>query len=147
MSHRRTDFLGSWELREWRIEYADGRLTQPFGRNPGGLLIYSDHNMSATIQGPDRTPSESDSPREAEQQQKADWFDSYFSYSGDWWLEGEEIVHHVTCALNPGLLATHQRRLARFDGRGELTLSALENLSDGSSRRHVLVWRRVDDPT
>ena len=48
--------VGAWQLVSWTIEYpASGRVTQPFGPEPEGLLVYSaDGHMSAAIQRPGR---------------------------------------------------------------------------------------------
>src|SRR5690606_19166642 len=51
-----TALVGAWRLVSWTIEYpASGRVTQPFGAVPEGLLMYSaDGHMSAALQRPGR---------------------------------------------------------------------------------------------
>ncbi len=142
MPHSREDFIGAWSLADWRIEYSDGTVTQPFGSNAHGYIIYAPNGiMTASICKAGRTKFGIANARNATDDQKAAAFDSYFHYAGTWQLDGDHVVHAVTMALNPEMAGTDQRRLAVFDGTGGLTLSALEATKDGS-RRHILQWIR-----
>ena len=142
MSHKLEDFVGSWTLIDWRIEYSDGGVTRPFGEGAQGYIIYSaDCKMTASIAKPARPPFGLANARNANAEQKAAAFDSYFHYAGPWRIEGEEVVHAVTMSLNPDMTGTDQRRLAVFNGLGELTLSAHEALKDGTERHHILQWK------
>ena len=142
MLHSRADFIGAWSLADWRIEYADGTATQPFGANAQGYIIYAQNGiMTASIGKAGRPKFGVVNARNATIEQKAAAFDAYFHYAGPWHLDGDHVVHAVTMALNPDMAGTDQRRLAVFDGTGGLTLSALEATKDGS-RRHILQWIR-----
>jgi len=144
MAHNPEQFLGSWTLADWRIEYSDGGITRPFGDAAHGYIVYApDGIMTASIAMPDRAPFEVANARHASPERKAEAFDSYFHYAGPWRIEGEDVVHAVTLSLNPGMTGTDQRRRAEFDGAGGLTLAAIEPLRDGGSRRHVLQWKRL----
>lgn len=144
MAHSPQDFIGAWQLVDWRIEYSDGGVTRPFGDGAHGYIIYSaDGTMTASITKAARPAFGIANARNASAEQKAAAFDSYFHYAGPWQIEGEEVVHQVTMSLNPGMTATEQRRLAVFDGSGGLTLSAHEPLKDGASRHHILQWKVV----
>lgn len=143
MPHHPADFIGTWNLVDWRIEYDDGNVTRPFGDGAHGYIIYSaDGTMTASIAREYRDSFNIPNARNAGTDQKAAAFDSYFHYAGPWQIEGEEVVHTVTMALNPDMAGTEQRRLAGFDGKGGLTLSARETLSNGGTRHHVLQWKR-----
>jgi Lipocalin-like domain len=76
--------------------------------------------------------------RNANADQKAKAFDSYFHYAGPWRIEGEDVVHAVTMSLNPEMTSNDQRRRAQFRTNGELTLAPKEALKDGPMRRHIL---------
>lgn len=142
MPHKPEDFVGAWQLIDWRIEYSDGGVTRPFGEGAHGYIIYSaDGTMTASIAKPARPPFGLLNARNANAEQKAAAFDSYFHYAGPWRIEGEEVVHAVTMSLNPDMTGTDQRRLAVFNGLGELTLSAHEALKDGTERHHILQWK------
>lgn len=142
MAHRPEQFIGSWSLVDWRIEYPDGSVTRPFGEDPAGYIVYAaDGIMTASIARSGRAPFGLANARNAGSELKAGAFDSYFHYAGPWRIEGEEVVHSLTMALNPDMAGTEQRRLARFDGGG-LQLSAREAAAGGLVRHHVLQWRR-----
>jgi Lipocalin-like domain len=144
MPHDRAKFIGSWGLVDWRIEYADGAVTRPFGEGAHGYIVYAaDGIMTASIAKASRPSFGIANARNAKSAQKGEAFDSYFHYAGPWRIEGEEVVHAVTMSLNPDMTGTDQRRLAVFDGKGGLILSAREALKDGASRHHILQWRKM----
>ena len=144
MPHSSEIFIGAWQLVDWRIEYSDGGVTRPFGAGATGCIIYSaDGTMTASITKAARPPFGIANARNASTEQKAAAFDSYFHYAGPWRIEGDEVVHVVTMSLNPDMTGTDQRRLAKFDAAGGLTLSAHEALSGGASRHHILQWKSM----
>lgn len=143
MSVGAEELIGAWSLRDWRIEYEDGRVTRPFGEDAAGQLLYSaDGRMSATVSAKDRRALDTANARNAAETDKATAFDSYFHYAGRWHLDGDVVVHTVILALNPGFVGTAQRRSVRLEGT-ELELAAQESMGDGRSRRHLLAWQRV----
>jgi hypothetical protein len=136
------DFIGTWQLIDWRIEYSDGGLTRPFGDAPHGYIIYAaDGTMTASIAKGARANFGIANARNASAEQKEAAFDSYFHYAGPWRIDGEDVVHTVTMSLNPDMTGTDQRRRAQFHADGELALSANESLKDGTARHHILQWR------
>jgi len=138
------ELIGTWSLRDWRIEYEDGRVTRPFGACAAGQLLYSANGwMSATVSARDRRTLDAANARNAAEADKATAFDSYFHYAGRWHLDGDVVVHSVSLALNPGFVGTAQRRSVRLEGT-ELELAVQESLGNGQSRRHVLAWRRIE---
>lgn len=144
MPHDRSDFIGAWRLLDWRIEYSDSSVTRPFGEGAHGYIVYSsDGTMTASIAKAERAPFGLANARNASEQQKAAAFDSYFHYAGPWDVDGDEVVHTVTMSLNPDMTGTQQRRVARFSGDGELTLSAFESTKNGCKRHHILQWQTL----
>lgn len=145
MSHSPDDFIGTWQLIDWRIEYSDGGGTRPFGEAARGYIIYStDGTMTASIAKAERPPFGIANARNASADQKAAAFDSYFHYAGLWRIEGEDVVHAVVISLNPDMTGTDQRRRAVFDDTGGLTLSASEN---GTTAPYSAVaTRRLSNP-
>lgn len=138
---RARDLLGAWAYHRWRITYADGRVTEPFGADATGLLLYTaDGRMSATIMAAGRTPFAAANPRAATLEERAAAFDGCFSYAGRWRLVEGRVLHEVEVALNPGLVGSRQWRDARLVGR-RLVLSVEEGAGD-TARRHALEWRR-----
>ena len=137
---RRSEILGAWAYHAWRITYEDGRITEPFGADASGLLLYTaDGFMSACIMAGDRKPFARPNPREATLRERADAFDGYFSYAGRWRLVRGVVEHIVSVAANPAMVGTSQFRHARLSGR-RLVLSAEETTVRGL-RRLELEWR------
>jgi hypothetical protein len=129
----------------WTIEYpASGRVTQPFGAVPDGLLMYSsDGYMSATLQRPGRARLSRADPNAVSDAEKAAAFTGYLQYAGTWSVADGHVVHEVELAMNPNLIGTRLVRHVALDG-DRLELGAEEPLeSPGQSRRHRIVWRRA----
>ncbi|MCB1397500.1 MAG: lipocalin-like domain-containing protein [Rhodobacter sp.] len=131
---------GTWHLVGWEIE-VEGRVTQPFGPNPTGLIHYTeDGGMSACIARADRPRWSTGNPRNAPEGERLAAFESYFHYAGTWRIEERAgrsvVVHSVTHSLNPDFVGSQQVRNVDLDG-DNLTLSAQEG-----PRFHRLRWRR-----
>lgn len=136
---------GAWRLVAWTIEYpATGRVTQPFGPHPEGLLLYTpDGYMSAMLQRPGRSRLSRSDPHAVSDAEKAAAFGGYMHYAGTWSVTAGCVVHEVGLAMNPNLLGTRQVRRATLAG-DELRLEADEPLeAAGQVRRHRLSWRRA----
>jgi len=137
--------VGAWRLVSWTIEYpASGRVTQPFGALPEGLLVYSaDGHMSAAMQRPGRQRLSRADPNAVGDAEKAAAFAGYLHYAGTWRVAGGCVIHAVELAMNPNLTGTRQVRRVALDG-DRLELGAEEPLETaGQLRRHRIVWRRA----
>ncbi len=141
---RKEDLVGAWTLESWTIGYADREeMSQPFGEDPQGLLIYSaDGWMSAAVCRAGRPPlPEGTTPRSVPNELQAAAYASYFHYCGRFRVQDNDVIHYVTQSLNPNFPGTEQLRHAELDGR-TLVLSGKDRL--GSRERfHSLVWHRV----
>jgi hypothetical protein len=140
--------VGAWRLVSWTIEYpASGRVTQPFGAVPEGLLVYSaDGHMSAAMQRPGRARLSRADPNAVGDAEKAAAFAGYLQYSGTWSVADGDVVHAVELAMNPNLIGTRQVRHVLLEG-DRLELGAVEPLeAPGLVRRHRIVWRRARQP-
>ena len=141
----RAELVGAWRLVSWTIEYpATGRVTQPFGATPEGLLLYSaDGYMSATLQRPGRARLSHADPHAVSDAEKATAFAGYLHYAGTWSVADGNVIHAVEVAMNPNLIGTRQVRKVTLAGDA-LELGAEEPLeTPGQSRRHRIVWRRA----
>jgi hypothetical protein len=139
---------GTWHLVSWTIEYpSSGRVTQPFGADPEGLLVYTaDGHMSAVMQRRNRPRLSRADPHAVSDGEKAAAFGSYLHYSGGWSVSGGNVIHDVRHALNPNLIGTRQMRRITLDGDC-LELGAEEPLeTPGTTRRHRIQWRRASQP-
>lgn len=141
--------FGTWHLVRWDITYDDGRpVSLPFGIGATGLITYTnDGTMNACIGRSQRPCLSSDSVRSAPEAERLAAFESYFQYAGPYRIQGEpgrqQVVHHVTHALNPNFVGTKQVRDMTFADDGTLTLSASDTVPGTTVKRHHrLVWRR-----
>jgi hypothetical protein len=140
-----TALVGAWRLVSWTIEYpATGRLTQPFGPAPQGLLVYSaDGHMSAALQRPGRARLSRADPNAVSDAEKATAFAGYLHYAGRWSVADGCVAHDVDIAMNPNLIGTRQVRSIALAGDA-LELGADEPLeAPGQIRRHRIAWRRA----
>jgi hypothetical protein len=136
---------GAWHLVRWTIEYpSSGRLTQPFGADPEGLLVYTaDGYMSAVMQRRNRPPLSRADPHAVSDAEKAAAFATYLHYSGLWSVADGNVTHDVRHAMNPNLIGTRQVRSISLTG-DHLELGAEEPLETrGTMRRHRILWRRA----
>ncbi len=132
--------VGAWHLVAWEV-HAAGERRLPFGQEPVGILSYTaDGALQATVTAEGRAPFSATSARRSPDAEVAAAARTYFSYAGRWHLDGLEVVHEVTLALDPGLVGTRQRRRVDLEG-DRLVLSADETV-DGQARHHRLTWRR-----
>ncbi len=137
--------VGAWRLVSWHIEYpASGRITEPFGPAPEGLILYTaDGHMSAAMQRPARARFARENLAQVGDADKAAAFVSYLQYCGRWHVAGGDVHHLIELAMNPNLLGTRQVRGALLHGE-ELELRASEPLEgEGAVRLHRILWRRA----
>lgn len=140
-----TRLLGTWRLAGFSIEFSDGRPELlPFGPDATGLLMYGeDGTMSAILSRADRTLSAErlEKADRAPAHERAAAFDSYLSYAGRWWMEGDEVVHAVELSLAPNAVGIENRRRVSWVG-DELHLSYTLTARSGVERLYRLRWRR-----
>lgn len=137
--------VGAWRLVRWTIEYpGTARVTEPFGVDPEGQLLYArEGQMSAVLQRRARPRLSSADVGAVGDAEKARAFSGYLHYAGRWHVAGGCVVHEVDCALNPNLVGTRQVRRVTLRGHA-LELVAEECLEGTArSRRHALLWRRA----
>lgn len=136
--------VGTWQLESWSIGYEDREaISNPFGEEPRGLLIYSDDGwMSASICRRERAllPA-NESPRKLADAVLAAAYGSYFHYAGRYRIVAGDVVHYVSQSLNPNFPGTEQLRHAELDG-DTLVLSGKDEINS-VMRYHTLVWHRA----
>jgi hypothetical protein len=141
-----SDFVGAWDLGDFRITFSDDRPPVfPFGEDAVGQIIYAaSGHMSAVLSRADRpalTASRLETTGSAPSSEKAAAFDSYLSYGGTWTVDGNDIVHTVTHALSPNLVGQKNRRHVTLAG-DSVTLSYSLVARSGVTRTYTLRWVR-----
>lgn len=132
---------GCWSLVSWAQRYDDGRVVEPFGPRPYGVLIYLDGTMSCFMSRADREPFRTGGQWTAEPAEKARAYDEVMAYTGTYEVSGEEVVHHVTGSLFPTWVGGSQRRRIAWDGK-VLRLTARLEEGTGEARTAELAWTR-----
>ncbi len=140
---RAMQFVGAWHLKSWTItDSTRDKISHPFGLAPIGLITYSDDGwMSATVSSEQRDSfSSGDRLRSQPDNRLAEAYKSYFSYTGSYELNEDEITHWVTMSLNPNMVGTKQVRKFKFV-ENQLHLSGIEK-NELNTRTHSLIWQR-----
>jgi hypothetical protein len=123
---RREDIVGAWQLEEFRLVDAAGKVTRPWGPASVGLLMYTgDGYMAASIRSEDATRGV-----------------HFMGYSGPYELASDRVEHRVKVCSDPKLIGTTQVRRARLQD-GKLVLSSMQSLYGGPGTSAELVWRRA----
>ena len=117
------DFVGAWQLADWRVTDAAGNVRFPYGENAEGQISYSSNGrMSAHLMRP---PASVGEPPE-----------QYLSYWGGFSVDADAatVTHHVIGSTQANFIGTDLVRQYSFEGENRLILRA------GTNR---LTWERV----
>jgi hypothetical protein len=138
------DLVGTWRLRTWTSEGADGEQT-PMGERPEGLLVYTaDGTMIATMGRSGRPAIDGIDMHGGPVEQRLDAMSTFIAYYGTFRVDGGDVVHDVTMSLFPNWVGTSQRRHVTMSADGDgLTLSADPFVVRGRLGTQVLTWERV----
>lgn len=125
--------VGVWRLVQWCNVDSAGKETNPYGANPGGLLVYTPTGqLSVHVV---RTPAVplfvagDTAPTDAERRAL---LDGYVGYFGTYTITSDStVVHHVIGGTFPSFVGTDQRRLYRIRAGGS---NAPDTLSIGGYR-------------
>lgn len=127
------DIIGVWKLLTFVAILDDGSEVLPMGPNPGGRLVYtSDGFMSAHLWNSDTHVA--DAPNHADRK--------YFSYCGDWTLEGDKVCHHVHVATEPSWAGSDKLRTLVLRG-DRIELNAERVIFRDKAGRGFLQWERL----
>lgn len=122
--------IGTWKLIEARAFDAAGNgLPSPLGPEPMGLVLFAAERMIGVIaDGRPALPPES--PQRA-----------FFSYSGSYRFDGEELVTRVDGASSPDGFTDQVRRIT-FQGANRMLVVPLSRVL-GVSSGFELIWERI----
>ncbi|HAJ47618.1 MAG TPA: hypothetical protein DCL54_13675 [Alphaproteobacteria bacterium] len=131
------EFLcGTWRLDRWEL-WRDGAFSRlPLGERGTGVLIYERQGrMAGFLQHTDW--------HKAPAGQKPASTD-FFAYSGQWRLEGKDVVHAIDHASIGAWTGQEVRRAARRTAADGLELIAPpETNAKGQVNSNILHWRRA----
>ena len=137
---KNSDLVGSWNLISWRTVYVGGRTIFPMGKDAKGFLVYSnDGFMSASLFKVNRPNFISGEMLTADENEKVKAWDSYFSYSGKFTLEGGMIHHYVLSSMYPNWVGDKQSRIAEIVDE-KLILETLPQKTKKGTQKSIVEW-------
>jgi hypothetical protein len=138
----RDTLLGAWELVGCEFLGTDGSINHPFGSDAIGLLVYDGESerVSAQLVRADLPRFASDDWRQAEVEEMAAAWPSYFGYFGTFRVDSvaATVTHHIESGWFPNLVGTDQIRRYTFEADDRLVLDA-----DTSWGRVRIIWRKL----
>lgn len=140
---KKDDLVGTWRLVAYEVRSEGGEVSQPFGTDTLGYLLYgADGHMSATVMRPGRPTFGAGDLLGGTTEEKVKAAEGYISYCGTYRVAGDRVVHHVELSLFPNWIGGDQERLVSLE-RDRLTLSTAPFLLQGQRRSAHLVWERA----
>jgi len=132
-------FIGTWSLISYTIclEGNQNRF-HPYGENPIGFLIYTDHDVSVHIMRSNRSQKDSLLERKIESAE------NYGGYIGNYEIHGNTIVHYPKACNFVDFLTTPQRRNFKLDGDTLFLDYLFFSKEDEKNAKAQLIWQRVN---
>jgi len=141
-----TPLTGTWSLRAWYNETADGRRIYPLGDDATGYISYSpDGFVFVHLMAADRSLYAVNDPFGGTAEEDTAAIKSQISYAGPYVFNGDQVIHHVTHSSCPNWVGTKQVRGVEFIG-ADLRLSAGGALFQGHQVTAYVDWRRAENP-
>lgn len=137
------DIKGRWRILAWEQIFDDGRVTHPMGQELDGFIEYGPSGMFCAISRKDRSAFVTGGQWNASDTEKAEAYNTYLTYAGDWEVTGNVVTHKITHCLFPNWVGSEQKRNGELNGdRLSLTTHKLEA---GTSEARVarLTFKRV----
>jgi hypothetical protein len=132
--------VGTWKLVSFQATCPEGHITEPFGHDPVGYLMYTeDGYMSATIMKAHRPPYSTEDGTVSE---RLAALEGYLAYCGTYDFDGTKVVHHVKASLVPGSEGFDVTRFVELS-EDILRLTTTPTRFDGKVQVGRLVWKRA----
>ena len=129
--------IGTWRLVSFEEILPDGQRVDLYGRDPVGLLIYTDAGyMCVQIMRRDRRPLPDVAFEEISADEVKQAVGGFTGFCGTYRVDSNNrvVVHHVECHVLPGSVGKDLRRTYELEG-DRLVLRPSPNRS--------LTWERV----
>jgi Lipocalin-like domain len=136
----RDELVGSWKLVSAFSTEGAEHSEQPYGPHPAGFLTYSiDGRVSTLISSDGRNPL---SIGGGTLEEKAEAFDTFFAYAGQYKLEGDKVTHHVEISSIQNYVGKDLVRRLIFEG-DRIVLVTPPTPVNGKIKIFELIWQRV----
>ena len=140
------DISGTWHLTSFeQININTKQKSYPLGKNPVGLLIYTDDgNMSVNMMSSDRKRFSKNDIMSGKDDEIISAYKTYNSYSGKYEIINNKIIHKILVASFPNYVGTEQVRYFRLEDKNTLILETPEILVDNDIQVAYITWKRDD---
>ena len=136
-------FIGTWRLLSFEQQAEDGQITNLFGHDPVGYIMYNaDGYMFVAFMHADRPSFATEDYFAASLEERVAAMDTFLSYCGRYSIRGDRVIHHIEVCYFPNWVGMDQERIYAFEG-DKLTLSTEPFVSGGKQRSAHLVLQRV----
>jgi hypothetical protein len=129
---------GSWKLNSWTIQIIGGEVTEPFGPNPKGRVVFTpDGFVTFLIVAANRKPGFSDADSAA-------LLKTLMAYTGKFTIDGDKFTTKVDISWSELFTGTDQVRFVKLEG-DKLTIRTAEQASAVYPGKRVvgtLTWER-----
>ena len=140
------EFTGTWRLLACEGQWSDGRVTRPYGDQPGGMLMYDGHGgFSGQIMARERPAFATGNLLKGSDSEVRTAFEGYVAYYGSYAVDEAEglMIHQVEGSFFPNWIGERQIRKFEFTEGGRLQLSTLPIKGARADLTVVLVWEKV----
>lgn len=139
-------FTGTWRLLTCEGRWSDGRVTQPYGKEPGGMLMYDGAgSFSGQIMAWERPSFATGNLLKGSETEVRAAFEGYVAYYGSYTVDEPEglMIHQVEGSFFPNWIGERQIRKFEFTVDGELMLSTLPIKGSRADLTVALLWQRT----
>ena len=136
--------VGSWRLISAKGHSTDGTVTQEWGPEPSGRLMFDrGGRMSIHLVNPSRKHFESGDFLSPTPEELTEAWNGYFGYFGMYTVDESagEVTFHVEGAAYPNYIGTAQRRYFVLEGN-RLTLRTPPERAGGADITYVIILER-----
>jgi hypothetical protein len=141
----RDSLIGTWRLVSYEAHDAQGRISNPLGKNLLGLLCYTkDAFMSMQVMREDRPEYSSCDLHLSLMEEMAAAAGGYVAYAGRFSVDeaAATVTHHVQLSLSPKWVGTDQTRTVALRA-GRLYLKGGLVKINGTLQAPQSVWEKV----
>ncbi len=139
-------FTGTWRLLACEGQWSDGRISKPYGEEPGGLLMYDGKgSFAGQIMARERPAFAAGNLLKGSDDEVREAFEGYVAYYGSYTVDEDEglMIHQVEGSFFPNWIGERQVRKFEFTGDGQLQLSTLPIKGARADLTVVLLWERA----
>ena len=138
-------FTGTWRLLACEGRWSDGRVTYPYGAQPGGMLVYDGAgSFAGQIMAQGRPDFATGNLLKGSDGEVRAAFEGYVAYYGSYSVDENEglMLHQVEGSFFPNWIGERQVRKFEFTDDGRLELRTLPIQGSRAELTVVLLWEK-----